>query len=133
MVAKNHVQKLKILLTEANRLRVEAALAEAQAGCRVRCINTDMIYVWARRIEETYAIIPMRAQRGITVTVNPAHERMPGAYRGIPMATHFVVTRCPGGWALTGIYRASAEAPQSMASLPTEAQAAIVRAYARID
>ena len=133
MVAKTHEKKAKILLIEANRARVKAALLEAQNGCRVRCINADTVYTWMRRIEETYAIIPMRAQRGITVTVNPAHERMPGAYRGIPMATHFVVERRPDGWALTEIYRTSAETPQSVAVLPAEAQAAIVRVYTRID
>lgn len=89
MVIKSHERKMKILLTEANRGRIEAALAEAQAGCRVRCVGVDTVYTWKKRIEEVYAIIPMRAQRGIVVTVNPTHEHVARAYKGIPMATFF--------------------------------------------
>lgn len=122
-------KKLKIFLTESNRPRVEAALAEAQKGCRVRCVTVDTVYAWARRISETYSLISMRAQKGITVTVNPAHERVAKAYRGIPMSTFFVVQRFPGGWALTDVYRASCEKPQTRATLPAEAQEALIRAY----
>lgn len=42
---------------------------------------------------------------GLKFRCNPNPERFPTAYRGIPMATYFIVERYPSGWFIVGVER----------------------------
>lgn len=93
----------RIIIDDAHRDEIDAALDEAQHRCTARALTAQRIIDICEHITEK-ANIPKSALKGTRVYYNGA-EKFPSAYRYRPESTHFRAEYDGRAWRLLSIAR----------------------------
>lgn len=102
---------MKINVTNTDKLAAEIAIAE---GARVsaRTITADDVSRAVAQIEKRLsAMMPKKAWRGAAFVVDVNAQSFPGAYKGRPESTQFMIERGASGWFVTKIWRGYTNGP----------------------
>lgn len=96
---------ITITITEKNRARIEAAIAEVQAGARSRLIDANDVLAAAAEFEARLAAagIPVKHRKGATAIYGP--HTVARSYGHTAHGTVATMERTTAGWRLTGIKR----------------------------
>ena len=96
-----------IKITNNNRAKIEAALANAQQRARVRKAITGDVFCAVTETEKGLAkILRKKDWDGLSFSICVHAQKFANCYKGIPEATYFTIERRSGGWHLVGICRA---------------------------
>lgn len=117
------------LKTELGKL--DAALDEVQKRCTARTIDADRV-LWTLQEYFDKLGITKKAAEGIEVRVDPWAQVFPSAYKWDPDSTSFTARYHAGSWIITDIRRTSCSKDQIIATLPEEAQNAILARYTHL-
>jgi hypothetical protein len=97
---------MKIRVTDTEKLSAAIAAAEGPR-CSARCITAADIQLEVAYItNELDRLLAKKDQVGAAVAVDLNAQTFPGAYKGIPYSTQFVVERFASGLFVTGVFRA---------------------------
>lgn len=91
-----------------NREKIEKALEEVQKKAKVRTIDVADLINEIKKIEKRLHSlnIKMKDWKGVKFCCSPHMTPFPGAYKGRPEGTEFIVERGSGAWFIVDISRA---------------------------
>lgn len=111
----------------SNTDKLDAAIAAAEGNlCHARCITAVGVQNEVERI--TYqldALLAKKDQVGAAVAVDLNAQTFPGAYKGIPYSTQFIVRRFATGWFVTAVSRGRCSARRRILYLSSEQREAM--------
>lgn len=93
-----------IIISETNKSRIEAAIAEVEGKASARTVDYDDIVRACGRIEKKLRI-PKKYMEGIRYDVDLHAQNFPKAYKYRAESTHFTVEYSKGKWRLVSIER----------------------------
>lgn len=102
-----------IIVSEANRARIEEALAEGQGKARTRVIDADDVFKGvedaSRRLFDGLRLT-RKGAAGVVVVIQPEDRSFPGAYtrKGTPMNTFIRLEFTGRAWKLLSVSRMEA-------------------------
>ena len=92
------------IISETNRARIEAAIAEAEGKATARTITFDNIVHACERIEKKLGVTK-KAMEGIYYDIDLHAQNFPNAYKYRAESTQFTVEFSKGKWRLVSIGR----------------------------
>lgn len=95
---------MKIIINDANKEKIDAAIKTAEGRASARTITADCILRSVQKITSRLSI-PKKAMVGITATIDINAQDFPNAYKYTPESTIITVEYTRSGWTLTDIYR----------------------------
>lgn len=85
---------------------LDAEILKVEKGCRARQINSVDVAGSVAIIEQRLAgILPKSAWQGLRFECDPNCQSFPGAYKGVPLSTRFILERGSSAWFVTRIWR----------------------------
>lgn len=97
---------MSIVLNARNAARIDALLAEAQAGQRRRLLDRDDLLWAAGELDRRLALLPVALRVGAAATVFTG-DAVPNSYRHTAMGSYAELERRATGWAVVRVWRDS--------------------------
>ncbi len=95
-----------IRVTKKNADKITQAIDKAQSAARVRTICRADVFDAVEEIEKKLSkLLYKKDWLGLEILVDTHAQSFPGAYRGTPESTFFVLIRRPSGWFMDRIRR----------------------------
>ena len=117
------------IISETNRAKIEAAIAEAEGKATVRCVGFDTVGEVCKHIEKVLAV-PKKYLEGVKFNVDPHAQNFPKAYKYTPESTQFTVEYSKGKWRVSDFRRAETHTPNNRyvcVEMSEETKQAIIR------
>lgn len=98
------LEQLKLRLASKVE-KIEGAIRTAEKRARVRKITVNDIFYAVHKAQNAWHL-PKRLRTDIKIDVDIHAQNFAGAYKWIPVSTHFTAVCHNGQWYLTDVYRA---------------------------
>ena len=91
---------------------LDAEILKVEKGSKSRQITSDDVAGAVAIIERRLAgILPKSAWQGLRFECDPNGQSFPGAYKGVPFSTQFILERGSSAWFVTRIWRGACCGP----------------------
>lgn len=101
------VNMKEIIVNEANRDKINAAIKEVEGKATARTITYYDIVALIQVFEQKFKFTTKKNWEGIEIDCDYHAQEFPRAYKWNPESTQFWIVRRGGKWRLTRVYRYS--------------------------